>query len=324
MNFPPSPAQAQCALHPTAAATLTCARCGNFMCAECSDQGLATLCPACRKLTGVAAFPFTRDDFDFGRLWEHVFELWKREWLMVSVAVLVFMLLPSVVIVPIGAVAGMAQVLLGAMAKDPAAMTAVAIAMQLVTFGLSFAAQAVVQLGLSRVMLDALTGRPIDVGRMFSQLPKVWRAIGVTLLFGLVVFLVAAAPMVAFVGAVFAKSSPDAGLAFGALGSGTIVLLLVAFVFTFIGTLVWTIAIDELAYADCGAIEAVKRAWALLDGMKMRGLGYLFVGFLVAFVGFLACCVGMLPALGLTHLLTTGFFLCLRFGSGLPAPANPT
>ncbi len=322
MNFPPNPAQAQCALHPSAPATLTCSRCGNFMCADCADQGLAALCPTCRKLTGAAAFPFTRDDFDFGRLWEHVFEVWKRDWVMLSVVTLVGMILPSVLVMPLSFVAGLLQAIVGAAAKEPAAMMGVAAVTQLFVMAVAIVGQAFVQLGMARVMLDVLTGRPVDLARLFSQTGKLWRGVGATFIFVFLSLLALAAPMFSLVGAVLAGAGKDPSVAFGALGAGGLLLLFIGYGFVIVLSLVWLVAIDELAFSDCGAVEAFRRAWTLLDGMKWRALGYAFVGGLVMFVGVLACCVGMFPAFALTQLLLTGFFLCLRFGSTLPAPPS--
>src|SRR4051812_16641790 len=80
---------AQCAVHPQVVALGTCGRCGNFMCDECSLSGSELNCAKCRALIGAGPFPFARDDHAFGKIWEFSYDAFKREWLMMSVAVLI-------------------------------------------------------------------------------------------------------------------------------------------------------------------------------------------------------------------------------------------
>jgi hypothetical protein len=47
-----APAGSLCAVHPTATAATICARCGSFMCAECSRNNQENLCPKCRETSG--------------------------------------------------------------------------------------------------------------------------------------------------------------------------------------------------------------------------------------------------------------------------------
>src|ERR1700737_530025 len=84
----PSSTQAQCAIHPGQLARGTCDRCGNFMCGECSQGGQSLLCPKCRQLAGASPFPFTRTDYDFGRLWDYGWNVFRNDWLMLSGCVL--------------------------------------------------------------------------------------------------------------------------------------------------------------------------------------------------------------------------------------------
>src|SRR5437867_4209924 len=45
----------RCARHVDRSAPSTSARCGNFMCDECSLSGQSPTCPACRELAGSSA-----------------------------------------------------------------------------------------------------------------------------------------------------------------------------------------------------------------------------------------------------------------------------
>jgi hypothetical protein len=47
-----APAGSFCAVHSTVTAATICARCGSFMCSECSKNNQENLCPKCREASG--------------------------------------------------------------------------------------------------------------------------------------------------------------------------------------------------------------------------------------------------------------------------------
>jgi uncharacterized membrane protein len=81
-------------------------------------------------------------------------------------------------------------------------------------------------------------------------------------------------------------------------------------------------AVPELLIGRCGPVEALRRAWQLGRGQRLRVLGYTLVTSVVVLLGVLACLVGVIPALPLAYLLLLGLFLALRNGSGLPAAVH--
>src|SRR5262249_36989035 len=103
------PAGARCAVHADATADFTCLRCGNFMCVACEDREGSGNCPACRERVGEAfVFPFTRENWSFGGLWEYCWSKFTTEnrWLMLAAANLV----ANMIVVPISMVFNIAAV----------------------------------------------------------------------------------------------------------------------------------------------------------------------------------------------------------------------
>src|SRR5687768_7322082 len=81
---------ARCAVHVDQSASGICARCGNFMCDTCSNNGQYEQCTACRALTGdIAGFPYNRENFTVEGIFGVAWDAFKREWPMLSAAVLV-------------------------------------------------------------------------------------------------------------------------------------------------------------------------------------------------------------------------------------------
>ncbi len=324
---------ARCAVHPERSALGVCARCGNFACEICTVGGTEKLCERCRQLSGAGMFPFTRDDFSFDRLWNYCFELWKREWLMLSLCILIMYASTFV-----GRIFGQifATVFTPFLKFDEGFPTATVIALVgvgIVTSLTTQLIQGVVHMGLFRVCFDVLHGRPADVGRLFSQLPKAGRYIGLVM----IEFALFVIPFVALLAVIFAFAILGSGGSFDDLTRGgsaqkelfsrlmggaialwiTILLAIPVFIY---GWLVFHIAGMEIIYGDCGPFQAIGRAWTLLTDNRLGVVGYAFIGWLVMLLGFFACCIGILPAGGLAQLLLCAFFLALRSGSTLPPP----
>ena len=102
MQDPPSPdlpsaqpsavsfSGARCAVHPELPAGAVCARCGNFMCATCSDEGRSKYCSQCRARGDASDFPFSRASYTLQGLVDYCWRRWKAHWLTLSLAALLF------------------------------------------------------------------------------------------------------------------------------------------------------------------------------------------------------------------------------------------
>lgn len=333
----PAPAGAMCAVHQDAAADTVCTRCGNFMCATCSDNRTGTLCPACRQSLGT--WPFTREDYDFSRVWNHVFEAWRRDIVMLGVGGLVMMGLSFAGQLVFQLFSVIGQMMLATGGKNNLAPGLVVMGFGITLgFLVTIIVQGIGIMGLIRLGLDSLLGRKVEIPRMFSQAKKVWRYTAVQLAIAFGVML----PLVAGFGVLFALAILAGGGSFSSSGvkhafdhgpAPVVVLLLGGTGLTFL--MVWlilplTFAQFELVYAGCDAMEALRRGWALGTGHRLPTIGYTFVASLVVMLlmiaGLLALCMGVLIALpigyALFFMVQAGLYLALRNGSGLPAPVE--
>ncbi|MHA7634588.1 hypothetical protein [Corallococcus sp. M7] len=307
---------ASCALHPGREATGTCARCGNFTCDTCSQDGASPRCPTCRERSG-ATFPLNRETWTFNKLWDVCWAAFQREWGMLSLAVLVY----------IGVSFG-AQLLINVATGIGAAVDSAVIAVVLSVVGLvaQQLVQGLVQLGLLRVCFDVLHGGRADVGRLFSQMHKaVPYTLTMLLLFVILfvpLFILILLGVLAAVGlgvetgsALNTDASPQQvwnavapvlgvmGLAFAVLVGPLMYLLLPLYLVQ-----------PELAYDDAppSPLEVLRRAWEAARGQRLGILGVGFAGGAVMVAGVFACCVGFIPGMALAQLLIAGMFLALR------------
>jgi hypothetical protein len=333
--FPGPGGGAQCALHPNFAANFVCARCGNFMCSSCSVNGTEKMCPTCRELNPVG-FPYDANA-DMGTLWAHATAAFQRDMAMLVVACLIFFafaigggIVSNIISSIVNAIFGMATD-----TSDPAKLFR-----NLKTFGVTFAVsqfistivnmavQGIALVGLYRILMDVLVGKKADLSRMFSQL----QLLPNYLVMHLIMFVVITIPTVIYFGIValvglgmvgvdwshLSEFRPEKllspavfGLFFGSFG-----FYMVAMVFILPVSLFST---PELIVGQCSPIEALKRAWDLGEGQRLRTFGYSFVSGLVIMAGAIACGVGVLFAMPVAYMLLLSLFLALRRSSSLPA-----
>jgi hypothetical protein len=319
MDFGAGAGEARCALHPEQRAAGACERCGNFMCSTCSEGGTQNWCPTCRERTGHGTFPLRRDTWSFSALWDYCFESFKREWLMLSLAALVVM-----------AITGGAQFVSSLLPAIGTVTESVPLTLflQVLSFVVQTMVQGVMTLGLFRVCFDVLEGRRADVGRIFSQLHKVWRYVAASLttmvLVGVPLVLIWG--VLALIGLLASGVSPATFLngeeAFRQHG-----MLLVTIIFAALGVSlvpILYIALPlyllqaEFTFNDeVAPMTAIRNCFTLAQGQRWSILGVALVMVLVLIVGMLACCISLLPAMGLGHLLIAGLYLSLRQGSSL-------
>lgn len=328
-----APSGAQCARHPGIAASLVCGRCGAFMCAECSQGGSETFCPACRELVGSDGFPYKRDDFDFSRLWNHSLEAFQRDWVMLSVAALIFFafvlggsLVSNVLTTIVMRVVGLAPG-----GKDSFKyVLASALTGQVFGTIIGIAVQGVALVGFYRLMMDAVLGRRVDVGRMFSQLRKLPTYVVTQLILFAAVWI----PTALYFVVLGVLALKVAGLSIDDMGTRDVMRLFGAgpFAILMLGLLVYLavfvvvllplslFVVPEIIVSDVGAVEALRRAWNIGQGMRLPCFGYSLVFGLLVVIGAFLCVLPVLPAMALGGCLLMSLFLAARNGSGLPAP----
>lgn len=331
---PGAPSAAQCALHPDQSATEVCARCGNFMCAECSGSGQEPQCPSCRELTSTGEFPFTRGDFSFSQLFDYAFETFKRDWLMICLAVVVVF---AVSLLATGISNVINQIILAVLglqvdsANPTGNLTAFAASTGLsLTLGsaINMVVQGFVVMGLYRVLIDALEGRKVDLSRLFTQARKLGRYIVLNLILMTVTYL----PVLAVFGLVAGGALVGSGVSPSDLDTDTmrellgpgVILAMVAALFGVIAYTVWVLplwlfSVPELVVSESSPVEALQRAWQLAPGLRLATFGYTFIAGLITMGGFLLCCVGVVPAMGLASLLSLSLFLAARSDPAFPA-----
>lgn len=317
-------AGALCALHPGQLASRTCTRCGNFMCDTCSDGGLQAMCPTCRERAGLGQdFPLSRDTWTVSSLLDTCWAAFKREWVMLSVGVLI-VIAGSIV----GQIASQILTTIGGLADNMVLLGVFAVLGYLV----STVIQGVVSIGYVRMIFDVLHGQKADLARVFTQLHKVVPYLLTTLLiFVLMVPLI----VLIFGGAVVAGlatgvltgmdwsalGSVPSEQVFDRLGAGGIAAMVIVAVALYIFPGLWLIlplllVQPELAWTERPtAVQTLRRCFAYARGQRLGMLGASLLGGLIMVAGFMACCVGVIPALGFFNLMVAGLYLTLRNGA---------
>ncbi|RKH46413.1 hypothetical protein D7X55_10730 [Corallococcus sp. AB049A] len=306
---------AHCALHPVLEATGTCARCGNFTCNACNQDGTSRYCPTCRERSG-DAFPLGRETWSFSQLWDVCWPAFQREWAMLSLSVLVMLgvSLGAQLLINVGTAIGAAA--------DSVVLTVVLSMVGLVAHQL---VQGLVQLGMVRVCFDVLKGGRANVERLFSQMNKaVPYALTMTLVFVIVLVplaLLIFLSILAFVGTGLMDSfSLKSGYSYqfldalvpflGVMGLGFLVL---------VGPLTYLmlplyLVQPELVFHDAppSPLEVLRRSWAAARGQRLSMFAVALASGAIMLAGFFVCCVGVIPAMALVQLLTAGMYLAVR------------
>lgn len=302
------------------------------MCDRCSVSGTQPQCEKCRALQGDAAFPYSRTDFDTSRLWSFAFDAFKREWVMLSVGVLLLFVGIFAVSFVVQIFTSIGTAVVGA--RNTVAVIAVTVTTSLLGQVLQAAVLGVLLMGLIRMAFDVLKGGKADLSRMFTQVPK----LGAYLVQWLVVQLMVTLPFFLYMAIVLVVAVKSGGHALPDLDASPRVLirelgelwlsvapvLIVAWLLALV-PLAWVglptlLVVPELVLANVSGVEAVRRAFRLASGFRLSLVGNAFLMAIAIVVGVFACCFGMLPALALAQLVLSSVYLALRNGSGLPPP----
>lgn len=153
-------------------------------------------------------------------------------------------------------------------------------------------------LGLARVGLDVIEGKPVQIGLLFSQGSKVLGAFGGTILLSLAIGLPVAILVVPIVLLSMQGGEPTpAGLVIG-IGIGTILILVWS---AYLGArfgFFKTIMVDR----GMGVMDAFRESSRLTNGNKWAVIGLYLVMMLINLAGMLMLCVGLIFTMPLTIL----------------------
>lgn len=288
-------------------------------------------CPTCRQLNPIG-FPFD-GSADVTTLASHAFNSFQREAAMCVVATIIFVafligggVITNLVTTIVSSILGLHVDPVNPLRnlRDSGINFAV---QQAVGTAVNMAVMGITLTGFYRLLIDVLEGKRADISRMFSQvhlLPQyvllhvilflfitlpTWIYLGVTVFLG-IRMLGADWNHLERLRPQMLVSGEMVGLV---LGSSVLYLALAALVLP-----VSMFATMELIVGRCDAVEAIKRAWDLGNGQRLRTLGYSLLAGVILFLGFFACCVGLLAAVPVCLMLVLSLFLALRRSSSLP------
>jgi hypothetical protein len=286
---------APCPLHPGAPSVTACGRCGSFMCETCVGLEADSLCPTCSAQT--YSFPLRRSDWSVSGLFSVSWEAFKRQWLMLSVAFVVFMAAYYAFAFAAGAIGAIIGGAIGSATGGGADLLASGI-MVLLMVGGALIISVLMALGFNRICLDVLQEKPVSIGTLFSQVRslhlvlKLWGAL--MLLYGV-------------------AGGAIAGLTalMGEAGAGVGALLFIPFGVA-LGLVMPLLMVGFVVHPEMGFIAHVRRTLAMMHGEVMGCIGTMFTSGLVVMGGALLCGIGMIPAYGLTMMLMVGLYLALE------------
>jgi hypothetical protein len=275
------------------------------MCAACGAG--ETNCPTCRALKPASAFPFD-EQATLDQLMNHAVTSLQREWQACIVAAAIALgLYAAGVFLIVTATSLASMVLLRSGELGTRAPTIMWAGMQFLRQMAIVPLQSLLMLGLSRTMIDVLMGRRPAASRFFSDLRLLPNAVLIQL------------PLA------FALAAPGIGMALlpTELPVATIFstgwTCLVLPVLAFVGMSWWLFSIPELVISDCGAVEAMRRAFSLgRNGRNLRVFGYAALAAVSVMAGTIACGVGLLVGIPFAMLLMMSLFLALRKSASLP------
>ena len=301
------------------------------MCSSCAVNGSQSQCPTCRELNPIG-FPYDATA-DMSTLWSHATSSFQRELAMCVVAGLIFFGFAMGGGIIANIISSIVNTIIGVKADQANPLA------NLGLFGVSFiigqgigtlvnlVVQGIALVGLYRLLMDVLIGKKADLARMFSQLQLLPQYI----VMQLILFCMVTLPTLIYFGIVAVVGARLIGFdwhhassfhadrlanpALWLLVSGSFMLFFVAMIVILPITL---FCVPELMVGQCGAVEALKRAWQLGDGQRLRVFGYSFVSGLVVMAGAMLCGVGILFALPVAYMLLLALFLALRKSSSLP------
>lgn len=287
-----------CAIHEDEAATGNCARCGDFVCGRCLEDGAHAMCLACRERTGIGAFPLTRETTDVSSVLNVAWAAFKQQGVLLSLAVVSQYALLFAVYLVFFAVTLLAP-------GEPVLM-----AVSLALFFAGYLVSNLMILGQIRLGFDVLDGKKPDLRELGWQMKRTLPFLAIGVLLTIAILPIYAVLFVAIFAADSLLGMPD----LGALVGFAITAPVLAYVFSGVGFATWELVFDP----RCGPIEALSRSWTVISGKRWMviGLGLLLMVFWYA--GALCCYLGLPPAQAFSIVALCAAYRGLRRGADVP------
>jgi hypothetical protein len=298
-NAAPAPEGARCALHPNTVADGICARCGNYMCAYCSERGSARECLACRERAGAGGFPFDRSNWSVFALLDYAWQVFRHYWLKLTLFSGAMLIANQSVSFVMGMGLGSGIQALDQLDARTAALAGLALMLQ-VAIGLAG------NLGLYAWSLHAIDGKPLEVDVLVHVLRRWPQA-----LLASVILIV---PLIALPGGglllmLLARSSHvGIGMLLALLAS--MILLIPVLLYAALGVVFVTVALVQDESLD--AWGAIRESWEIASGRRWRLFGAMLMLGVICLAGFALCVVGVIPALAYASLAVTCMYNALR------------
>jgi hypothetical protein len=267
------------------------------------------------------AFPYDASA-DFSTLFDYALARWKEHIVNLSAASLIFFVAIGAASFASSFVSQIVGVAIGTSGLDSqAAILAGGVVGQLISTAANTLATTVFIGGLYRMVLDALTGRPVSIGALVLPGGTLLRVFAAQIALSMISLTVMAIIALPAAGAMLARgiSLDEAGLVQAASDPITLGAVLFGSLASLVaGLLLLPISmftIPEIVVSEAGAFEAMARAWEIGSGQRFRMIGYALVAGLISAGGVLLCCVGAIPATPLGYAVTLALFLALRAGT---------
>jgi hypothetical protein len=312
-----------CTLHAGEPFTAICRQCGTYMCRRCGEDGQFDRCPDCRQQGARALgpapanapaptaapapsdFPFRRDGIEWGRFLRYCFEVYTKNFGLLTLAMIACFGAPIALEFAFGA--------LTLVSDDPAFGFGI---MAVLGIGL-LVLMSLLVLGVLNISLHVARGQPAELSLLWRSVPR------------LAAFLLVSAAMGAALLGIEALLAMVFGLGFASLDSAdwTLGTLMVGLVLGIAGLaasayvslgLVFA-CVEIVAEPEISAFGALKNAWSIARGERLT-LGFgLFLISMLLFAGLLMCGIGVIFTLGFASVLFASLYLALRNG----APLDP-
>jgi len=152
-------------------------------------------------------------------------------------------------------------------------------------------------LGLARVALDIIEGKPVQIGQLFSQGEKVAGAFGGAIFLQVVTLAPLVATFIPFLNAVRETGAPTAAQAMGVCIGSLATVVLSAFFYARFGFF-------QAAMVDrnMGVLEAFRESSRLTRGNRWTVIGLFIVVLLITLAGMMMLCIGLIFTIPLTTL----------------------
>jgi hypothetical protein len=289
---------AQCQLHVGQPFTAVCQRCGTYMCAVCSEGGRHVQCAACRERAGIGAFPFRRDAYTLGALFEFAWKAYKPHWLLMAGAVVI----TGVAVFGISMLGGLFSLLFTNQPVLSAAVQFLMIIPQALV-------QGVLTLGLFNMSIKIARGQAPELGDLFA----VWQRVGTWLAQSLVLGAIMLPLFIVFGVGAFMASQGVSAMVLGIAGGvfGLIALPVLFYVFLGFGFA----NVEIVAQPGVGAVAGLKNSWAIARGKRLELILIGLAIFGLYMVGAMACLIGAIFTMSYAAVLFAAYYLAVRNGT---------